>query len=146
MTYQEEIELVKYKARRQQQFQATYMEIAYQISKLSYCQKRRVGAVIVNNGNIVGFGFNGAVSGMPNICEDDEGADERTKDIHAEINALLKAGVLARGGAMYTTTYPCGNCTAVMAQAGIKEIYYLEDHKVDGRVELYGMFAIKLEL
>lgn len=146
MSFQDEIKLARYKTHREAQFNKAYIIMAATIAALSYCQKRQVGAIIVNNGNIVGYGFNGAVSGMPNICEDDPGADTRTKDIHAEINALLKAGVLARGGDMFTTTYPCNSCTTIMAQAGIRRIYYLEDHKVDGRVELYNMIAIKIEL
>lgn len=146
MSFKEEIEEAKRKAYREAQFNKAYIIMAATVATLSYCKKRQVGAVLVNNGNIVGYGFNGAVSGMPNICEDDQGADERTVDVHAEMNAILKAGTQSCGAVMYVTTYPCPKCTILIAQAGIKRIYYLEDYKTDGRVELYGMTAIKIEL
>lgn len=144
MNYQEEMELSKYRADRIYQFNTVYIDIAYAIATLSYCQKKKVGVIIVNDGNIVGYGFNGSVRGMDNICEDDFGADPRAKDVHAEMNAVLKAGVLCKGADAYSTCYPCEPCTRLMAQAGIKRIYYSEDYKSDGRIEMYGMSAIKL--
>lgn len=129
---------------KEKKFQVAYMAIAMIISQLSYCQKRKVGAVIVKDGNILGFGYNGAVKGMPNICEDDVNATQHTKDVHAEINAILKAGIETKGADMYTTCYPCLNCTILMAQAGIKRVFYQEEKNVDGRVEYYGMQSFKL--
>lgn len=144
MTYQEETELSRYKDQRLKQFNAAYMTIAFVISTLSYCQKKKVGVIIVKDGNIVGYGFNGTVHGLPNICEDDEGANPNSKDVHAEMNAILKAGILCKGAEVYTTCYPCEPCTRLMAQAGIIRIFYSEDYKVDGRIGMYGMMAIKL--
>lgn len=129
---------------RDMQFNKCYMSIAHEIAKLSRCEKRKVGAVIVNGRNIVGFGYNGPVSGMPNIHEDDAEATEWTKDIHAEMNAILKAGLLTHGSDIYITVFPCKACTVMMAQAGIKRVFYSEDHKTDNRVEAYGMSCIKL--
>lgn len=146
-SFQELQFLAKYKAQRAEQFNIVYIAIAQTLAELSYCQKRKVGALLVKDNNIISYGFNGAVSGMPNICEDDPGATALTKDVHAEVNAVLKAERnLVRGASIYITTYPCAYCTILMAQAGIKTVFYLEDHKIDGRVEAYGMELVKLTL
>jgi dCMP deaminase len=127
---------------RTAQFRRVYMEIAKQVATLSYCSKRQVGAVLVKGPNIVGYGFNGTVSGMPNVCEDDGGEG---RDVHAEMNAIIKAGWNSRGADMYITLYPCEHCARHMAQAGVRAVYYLEDHNNEGQVERYGMAAIKME-
>lgn len=49
-----------------------YMQIAYQISKLSYAERRKVGCVIVKDEQIVSFGYNGTPHGFDNACEEIE--------------------------------------------------------------------------
>ncbi len=72
-----------------------------------------VGAVIVNDGRIVGEGYHRR-AGAP----------------HAEIEALHAAGEAARGGIMYVTLEPCAHygrtppCTDALIAAGIAEVYY----------------------
>lgn len=123
-------------------FHSVYMSIAITVAMLSYCTKRQVGAVIVRGKNIISYGFNGTVSGTPNVCEDDGGSG---RDVHAEMNAVLKAGTACQGADMYVTLYPCETCARMMAQAGIKHVYYLEDHHNNAdQVNMYGMHAIKL--
>ena len=130
---------------REHQFHQAYIKMAVLIAGLSYCSKRKVGALIVKDRNIVAYGFNGTVNGMENVCE---GADGKTLSnvVHAEMNAALKAGTECKGADMYVTLFPCEPCTKLMAQAGIKRVYYLQEHKVDDRIELYGMTAIKVEV
>jgi len=129
---------------RDRQFNQAYMRMAETVATLSRSNKRKVGALIVNGRNIVAYGFNGTVTGMSNACED---VDNKTYPyvIHAEMNAILKAGTLAHGADMYITLFPCNECCKLMAQAGIKRIFYLEDHKTD-HDRLYGdMQAIKID-
>lgn len=126
------------------QFQDVYMQIARHVATLSYCKKRQVGAVVVKGRNIVSYGFNGTIDGMHNCCEDREG---RTLPnvIHAEMNAVIKAGAEARDADMFITLFPCNECCKLMSQAGIRRVFYLEDHKTDER-RLHGMRAVKLEV
>lgn len=43
--------------------------------------------------------------------------------IHAEHNAILQAGFTAcRGGTIYVTAEPCGQCTVLIKQVGIKKV------------------------
>lgn len=46
--------------------------------------------------------------------------------IHAEAWALTAAGERARGGTLYTTTFPCLQCAEKISQAGIREIWFTE--------------------
>lgn len=55
---------------RKDEFDAVYMKIAESIASLSRCKRAKVGAVIVKNGNIISFGFNGTISGDNNRCEE----------------------------------------------------------------------------
>lgn len=48
----------------------TFMRIAYQVASESKAEKRKVGAVIVKDNNIIALGYNGTPSGFDNCCED----------------------------------------------------------------------------
>lgn len=108
-----------------------YKNIAIEISKLSYCQKKKVGCVIVKGDNILSFGYNGTPKGCDNNCED---LDGKTKwnVIHAESNAILKAakeGKSLEDATMFITYSPCKECSKQILQSGIKNLYYLEEYK-----------------
>jgi dCMP deaminase len=66
-----------------------YMDIAHRVAKESYCKRLEVGAVIVKDGNIISFGYNGTPSGMPNKCEENDVT--LSYILHAESNAITKA-------------------------------------------------------
>ena len=71
---------------RSEQFERMYMNIAYEVAQLSRCNRKKVGAIIVKDGNIVSFGYNGTPSGFCNECEEndvtkDEGAFEMPDSI-----------------------------------------------------------------
>ena len=54
---------------KQKTIDLTYLKMAKTWSELSYCTRRKVGALIVKNGMIISDGFNGAPSkSKPNIC------------------------------------------------------------------------------
>lgn len=93
-----------------------------------------VGACIVSQDNkILSVGYNG----MPLGCSDDEFPWERDGDplhtkylyvCHAELNALLNyTGTNLKNSKVYTTLFPCNECTKALIQSGIKEVIYLED-------------------
>ncbi len=93
-----------------------------------------VGACIVSQDNkILSVGYNG----MPKGCDDDEfpwdreGGTLDTKYVyvcHAELNAILNyTGTDLRGAKVYTTLFPCNECTKALIQAGIAEIIYYSD-------------------
>lgn len=44
--------------------------------------------------------------------------------IHAEANALIRAGKLSRGAHMYVTDEPCGGCVKMIHGAGIQRVVW----------------------
>lgn len=109
---------------RIEQFEKMYMDIAHIVSQLSRCNRKKVGAIIVKDGNIVSFGYNGTPTGFCNECEE----NDVTKDevIHAEMNAILKAGTKTQGATMYVTMSPCIECAKIIKQSGLKCVVYDE--------------------
>lgn len=51
-------------------FDDRMMETAYIWAEASYCERRKVGAVISKDNRIITHGYNGTISGLPNQCED----------------------------------------------------------------------------
>ena len=109
---------------RSEQFERMYMNIAYEVAQLSRCNRKKVGAIIVKDGNILSFGYNGTPRGFCNECEE----NDVTKDevIHAEMNAILKAGKDAQGATMYVTMSPCIQCAKIIKQSNIHLVIYDE--------------------
>lgn len=52
--------------KKQEKFDRLYMDLAVSVSKFSYCERKKVGAVIVKD-DIVCIGYNGTCKGMPNV-------------------------------------------------------------------------------
>ncbi|MBE5967173.1 MAG: dCMP deaminase family protein [Lachnospiraceae bacterium] len=111
-----------------------FMGIALLSTERSKDPSTSVGACIVSEDNkILSVGYNG----MPNGCSDDEYPWERegrnldTKYFfvcHAELNAILNyTGSQMKGARIYTTLFPCNECTKAIIQKGIKEIIYMND-------------------
>lgn len=68
--------------------------------------------------------------------------------IHAEVWALNVAGDRARGGTLYTTTFPCFQCTERIIHAGIKKVCYTEayaDAAGEMRFELANVEQVQFE-
>ncbi len=111
-----------------------FMGIALLSAERSKDPNTSVGACIVSDDNkILSVGYNG----MPIGCSDDEYPWEREGDplntkylyvCHAEMNAILNyTGSAMKGSKVYTTLFPCNECTKALIQKGIKEIIYLSD-------------------
>ena len=90
-------------------YDAAYLRMAAEWSKLSYCQRRQVGALIVKGRSIISDGYNGTPSGFENFCEDEEGYT-KWYVLHAEANAILKVASTTQsceGATLYLTMSPC---------------------------------------
>ncbi len=111
-----------------------FMNIARQVATRSTCARKHVGAVIVRDKTILSTGYNGSIRGMPH-CDDvghDLDAGHCVATIHAEANSILQAaknGVRIEGAEIYTTASPCWNCFKLIANAGIRTIYYGEFYR-----------------
>ena len=116
---------------KQLKYDLAYLKMAEEWSKLSYCKRRQVGALIVKNKMIISDGYNGTPSGFENICEDDEGYT-KWYVLHAEANAIAKVSGSTQsteGATLYITLSPCRECSKLIHQAGIKRVVYLTGYK-----------------
>lgn len=113
---------------------AYFMNIARAVSLRMTCDRAQIGAIIVSPDNrILSTGYGGAPSGWPS-CDDVghemmemNGRESCVRTVHAEENAIISAarhGVGLDAGILYTTATTCYDCARMVAQAGIKKIYY----------------------
>ena len=111
-----------------------FMNIAKETASRSTCSRKHVGAVIVRDKTILSTGYNGSIRGMPH-CDDVGHMMEESHcvaTIHAEANAILQAaknGVMINEAEIYITASPCWNCFKMVANTGIKKIYYGEFYR-----------------
>ena len=111
-----------------------FMNIAKQIASRSTCDRKHVGAVIVRDKTILSTGYNGSIRGMPHCDEVGHMMenDHCVATIHAEANAVLQAaknGVMIDKAEVYITASPCWPCFKMLANAGIRKIYYGEFYR-----------------
>ena len=116
---------------KQLKYDKAYLRMASEWAKLSYCERRQVGAIIVKDRMIISDGYNGTPTGYENICEDDEGYT-KWYVLHAEANAILKVAASTqscKGATLYITLSPCKNCSKLIFQAGITRVVYSTAYK-----------------
>lgn len=116
---------------REVQFNEAFISIAQNFASLSRAERKKVGAILVKDGNIISCGFNGTISNFDNNCEDDNGITKK-EVLHAETNCLAKIArstQSSEGSTMYTTLSPCFDCAKMIIQCGIVELFYLEDYR-----------------
>ena len=123
-----------------------YLDIAASVLERSTCLRRKYGAIIVRNDEIISTGYNGAPRGRCNCsdlgrCTREElriPSGERYElcsSVHAEANAIISAsrrdmlgGTLylvgrdAQTGEYLTTTTPCSMCRRLIINSGIETV------------------------
>jgi dCMP deaminase len=130
---------------KQQTFDLRYIRMARIWAENSYCQRRKVGALVVKEKMIISDGYNGTPSGFENVCEDEQNVT-KPYVLHAEANAITK---LARsnnssdGATMYITASPCIECAKLIIQSGIKRVVYGENYRLDDGIKLLGRAGIE---
>ena len=112
-------------------YDLAYLRMATEWGKLSYCNRKQVGAIIVRDKMIISDGYNGTPSGFENCCEDEENLT-KWYVLHAEANAILKVARSTQsceGATLYITLSPCKECSKLIHQSGIKRVVYLNEYK-----------------
>jgi deoxycytidylate deaminase len=105
-----------------------FEKLALEEAEKSKCNKRKVGAVIVDaNGNVIGRGHN---HNFAADCEDKDG-NTKAEVIHAEVAAIANIGnleiaIIEQPLTMYVTHGPCANCLGAVEDAGIYTIIVAE--------------------
>lgn len=122
-----------------------YINIAKAVLERSTCIRRKYGAVLVKDDEIIATGYNGAPRGETNCC--DIGYCEREKQnvpkgeryelcvsVHAEDNAITSASRSKANGSTlyiaglevangeYANPCPCTMCRRKIVNAGVKRV------------------------
>lgn len=124
-----------------------YLRMATIWAENSYCQRRKVGALIVKNKMIISDGYNGTPSGFENICEDENNVT-KPYVLHAEANAITKiarSNNSSDGATLYITDSPCIECAKLIIQSGIKRVVYSKKYRLDDGLNLLRKANIEVE-
>jgi len=129
-----------------------FMEFAEAAARRSHAVRRKVGCVLVKDGEVLSTGLNGMPPKWPTeVCEEEERSGHWTisqeypyeDDLgtyklvtkpecrHAEVAALEKmwnSHNTTKGADCFVTTSPCKNCSIKLLTAGIKSVYYREQY------------------
>jgi dCMP deaminase len=135
------------KKEKQNRYDKAYLRLAKEWGKLSYCERKKVGAIIVLDKMIISDGYNGSPTGFDNCCEEEDG---KTKwhVLHAEANAILKVArstQTCNGATLYITLSPCKDCSKLILQSGIKRVVYLEKYKDNSGIEFLELAGVQVE-
>ena len=116
-----------------------FLEMATSFASLSKAVRRKVGCIIVNDGQVISNGFNGTPSGFDNNCEDYDPLVTypgklvtKPEVLHAESNALMKLAMStnsSKGATMYLTCAPCYDCSKLIIQSGVVRVVYSEGYR-----------------
>ena len=115
-----------------------YLRMARIWAENSYCERRKVGALLVKDQMIISDGYNGTPAGFENVCED---ADGHTKAyvLHAEANAITKvarSGNSSEGSTLYVTASPCVECSKLIIQSGIRRVVFNDLYRITDCIDL----------
>jgi len=123
-----------------------YMRMARIWAENSYCERRKVGALLVKDKMIISDGYNGTPVGFENKCEDEHGVS-KPYVLHAEANAITKvarSNNSSDGATLYVTASPCIECSKLIIQSGIKRVVYGEKYRIMDGVELLERAGIEV--
>ena len=102
--------------------------------------------MIINTDNhIISTGYNGFPPGVSDSLDIWNSETKHEYVIHAEINALLHSTQTVRGGSLYTTFFPCRECTKAICSAGISKVFYKDaKYLTEISVNMFNRCNIKL--
>jgi|TARA_Y100000031_G_scaffold1085_1_gene1386 dCMP deaminase len=131
-----------------------FMNIANEVATRSTCDRKHVGAVIVRDKTLLSTGYNGSIRGLPHCDEvgHEMESDHCIRTIHAEANAIVQAarnGVQIDNTEIFITASPCYDCFKMIANTGIKIIYYGEfyrEERIITHAKELGIELVHLEM
>lgn len=135
----------KYPIEKQRLLDERYLRMAQIWSENSYCNRRKVGALIVRDNMIISDGFNGTPSGFPNICEENNITFPYV--LHAEANAITKvarSNNSSEGSTLYVTASPCMECSKLIIQAGIKRVVFSDLYRIQDGLDILRKAGIEV--
>lgn len=123
---------------KQEVLDKRYLRMAQIWAENSYCQRRKVGAILVKDQMIISDGYNGTPAGFENVCEDTVGAT-KPYVLHAEANAITKvarSNNSSDGSTLYVTASPCVECAKLIIQSGIRRVVFNDLYRLCDGIDL----------
>ena len=123
---------------KQQLLDRRYLRMAAIWAENSYCERRKVGCLLVKDNMIISDGFNGTPAGFENVCEDENGVT-KPYVLHAEANAITKvarSNNSSEGSTLYITASPCLECSKLIIQAGIRRVVFNDLYRLTDGIDL----------
>lgn len=123
-----------------------FSDVAERTAKLSYAERKKVGAIVVKDGSVISLGYNGTPEGWDNVCEKDGVTIPEV--IHAEENAIGKLAAStesSEGAVMFTTLSPCLVCAKMIKVAKIKKVFYCEEYRDTYPLEFLRKCGVEVE-
>ncbi|MDP8289899.1 MAG: cytidine/deoxycytidylate deaminase family protein [Candidatus Susulua stagnicola] len=134
-----------------------FMGVAFLVCERSTCLRRKVGAVLTKDKQILATGYNGAPKGIPHCeitgCLREElgipsgQRHEICRGLHAEQNVILQAasfGVSTKGSILYVTNTPCSICAKMIINAGILEVVIANEYPDKMAIDFLKQANVKL--
>ena len=134
-----------------------FMKASFLVCERSTCLRRRVGAVLVKDKQILATGYNGVPRGIEhcevagclrqNLGIPSGERHEICRGLHAEQNVLLQAachGVSTQGSTLYITNAPCSICAKMIINAGIKEVVVSGEYPDKMAIEFLGKAGVEV--
>ena len=124
-----------------------YIRMASIWAENSYCQRRKVGCLVVKGNMIISDGYNGTPAGFENICEDENGVT-KPYVLHAEANAITKvakSGNSSKDATLYVTASPCLECAKLIIQSGIRRVVYRDAYRLTDGIDLLRRAGLEVE-
>jgi len=132
---------------KDKKFDKSYIKMAFVWANNSYCERRKVGALLVKDRMIISDGYNGTPSGFENVCED-ENNNTKSYVLHAEANAITKVAKShnsSEGSTLYVTDSPCIECAKLIIQSGIKRVVYSRKYRITDGLDLLERAGIDVD-
>lgn len=128
-----------------------YLDIAETVTERGTCLRRKFGAIIVKNDEIISTGYVGAPRGRKNCCDEGKCVRETfniprgtryelCRSVHAEANAIISASRRDMMGAtlylvcrdyktneLVSGTNSCAMCKRMVINAGIDKVIIRDD-------------------
>lgn len=128
-----------------------YLDLAEMVSQRSTCLRRRYGAVIVKNDEVISTGYVGAPRGRKNCSDIGECIRQKMqiprgeryelcRSVHAEVNAIISAsrdqmigaslylvGLEVSDNSYVKNASSCSMCKRTVINAGIETVYIRKD-------------------
>lgn len=130
------------------------MATAHIFASLSNARRLKVGCVITSADRIISIGYNGTPKGRDNDCEDTVrlpsgslGYVTKPEVLHAESNAIAKLARSNDSGldaSMFCTHSPCFECSKLIYQSGIKELWYQEAYRDTSGIDLLSNLGVQV--